>query len=100
MVLHLTGAGEVRLPLSSLQRMFFSATAASIQTVAESRSSVRAEGGMLRLTVAPGERVALYTTSGELLMSTTEDATYDLGSHPRGVYIVQMGQTSRKVINK
>ncbi len=100
MVLHLTTGTEQRLPLASLEKMFFSQTAAGIATVSKSRSEMKVEDGQLRLTVADGERITLYNTKGEQLFSTSSDATYDMRSLGRGVYIVKMGQEARKLMNK
>ncbi|MBQ8127479.1 MAG: hypothetical protein IJ176_03675 [Prevotella sp.] len=100
MVLHLNSGAEQRLPLASLERMFFSQTAAGIATVSKSRSEMKVEGGQLRLTVADGERITLYNTKGEQLFTTTRDATYDLRPLGRGVFIVKMGQEARKLMNK
>ena len=100
MVLHLTTGTEQRLPLASLEKMFFSQTSAGIATVSRSRSEMKVEDGQLRLTVDDGERITLYNTKGEQLFTTTRSATYDMRQLGRGVYIVKMGQEARKLMNK
>ncbi|WP_158648325.1 T9SS type A sorting domain-containing protein [Candidatus Symbiothrix dinenymphae] len=55
--------------------------------------------GMVYINNADGAEVKLYNLSGELLLLTTEDHI-DLSSYPNGVYLLQAGDETVKVVKK
>lgn len=100
MILHLTDGTTASLPLSSLSKMFFSATSSDIATVGAARSDVQFSHGMLRADISRGESVSVYNMSGHKVFSTNESGIFDLSNLSRGVYIIRVGDDSRKVINR
>lgn len=100
MILLMTDGTEQALPLTSLQKMFFSSTPSGIATVGTTLSKMQFEGGMLRAEVARGETVAIYNMKGEQVFSANESGTFDISRLQRGVYIVKVGSQTKKVINK
>ena len=100
MVLHLQNGTTQSMPLAELSRMFFAAGPSAISTVSTTQSKIQFSDGMLRATVAPGERLTLYNMKGEQVFSASESGLYDLQSLVKGVYIVKIGKETRKVVNK
>ena len=100
MVLHLADGATQTLPLSSLQKMFFASESAAIEAVAQGEQKVRFSNGMLRADLQAGEAVTLFNMKGEQEFSTNKSGTYDLKHLAKGVYIVKVGQESKKIINK
>jgi len=90
------------LPLSGLDRMFFSATS-GIQSLSALSSQIHHEGGKLRITAPRGTRIALYDISGKLIKAVTasaEETELNLSGLRRGAYIVKAGDQSRKILGK
>ena len=100
MVLTMTDGSEQRLPLAGLEKMFFAATPSGIAVVNTAQSKMQFSGGMLRATVAPGEAITVYSMKGEKVFSANESGSFDLSGLSRGIYIVKVGNETRKVMNK
>ena len=101
MVFHLSDGSQQRLALAGLQKMFFSNTPTGIAAVSQSRSNFQIVGGQLRAAVAAGERITIYNVKGVPVFSSTDaDASFDLTTLVKGVYIVKMGDETQKVVNK
>ena len=100
MVLVMTDGTEQRVPLAGLEKMFFSATPSGIATVSTTQSKMQFSGGVLRATVASGETITVYSMKGEKVFSANESGIFDLSGLSRGVYIVKVGNETRKVMNK
>lgn len=100
MVLHLTDGNQQRLPLASLQRMFFTQTSSGITATTRSQSKMHFEGGMLHADIARGETISVYNMKGERVFTANRSGAYDLSQLVKGVYIVKVGTETRKVVNK
>ena len=100
MIIHLTSGSDQRMPLASLQKMFFATEASAISAVSQSRSSMKVEAGLVRFTMADGERATIYSAKGEQLFTTRRDATFDLRPLPQAVYIVRVGQETHKLTTR
>jgi hypothetical protein len=99
MVLHLSDGTTQQLPLAGLQKMFFSSEGSGI-AVGTMQSKMQFNGGMLRAEMADGERLTVYNMKGVEVFSANESGTYDLTTLTRGVYIVKVGNATKKVVNK
>lgn len=99
MVLHLGDGTTQSLALSDLSKMFFSDGHTGIAT-RQAQSKMQFSDGMLRATVAEGELIAIYNMKGEQVFSTNRSGNFDLTTLTKGVYIVKVGNETRKVINK
>ena len=100
MELHMTDGRQESLPLSSLSRMFFTAESLGIAPLTPTQSKLHFAGGVLRADLGAGERVTLYSMKGEQVFTTNVSGTYDLTRLTKGVYIVKVGNETKKVINK
>ncbi len=98
MILTLSNGTTQELPLAQLQKMFFSDDASSIASMGSAKSKVTMNGGTVYIDVADGERVTIYNIGGTELLSTT--STMSTSSLPRGVYIIRMGNETKKLLNK
>ena len=99
MVLHLTDGSRQELPLVGLQKMFFG-TGSSGLSFSQVESRMEFSRGMLRATVGSGESIAVYNMKGVKVFSANESGSYDLSTLARGVYIIKVGNDTKKVVNK
>ena len=99
MVLHLSDGTTQQLPLSGLTKMFFSDGQASIGSTTM-QSKLQFSNGILRADITAGETIAVYNMKGERVLSANESGTFDLSNFTTGVYIIKVGQETRKVVNK
>ncbi|MBR1414765.1 MAG: T9SS type A sorting domain-containing protein [Prevotella sp.] len=99
MVLHLSDGTTQQVPLSGLTKMFFSDGQAGIATT-QMQSKIQFHNGILRADVASGESISVFNMKGEKVFSAHASGTYDLSTLTKGVYIIKVGQETRKVINK
>ena len=88
------------LALNSLQKMFFTEGATGIATLGDTKSKIQFAGGMLRVTMASGEKLTVYNMKGEQVFSANESGSYDLSMLVKGVYILKVGNQTKKVVNK
>ena len=89
------------LPLSGLQKMFFTADGTNaIAAMGNTKSKISFQGGQLKADMAQGEKLSVYNMKGEQVLSATQSGTYDLSTLIKGVYIVKVGTETKKVVNK
>jgi len=100
MILQLMDGTSQSLPLSGLQKMFFSDGANAIASMGEAKSTIQFKGGMLHADIARGEKLTVYNMKGEQVLSANQSGTYDLTTFVKGVYIVKVGAEAKKVVNK
>lgn len=93
--------GTVRqLPLASLSKMFFSNdNLSTVSSAWASESTIKMSDGVLRVNVAQGERVTIYNIKGLQVLTSTESLTLDFDHLPKGVYIVKVGNLTKKFLN-
>jgi len=100
MVLHLSDGTTQQLPLASLSKMFFSASAQGIATISAASEKIHFDGGQLRLDIGSGEQAVIYNLKGQQLFTATTSTEYNLNTLPKGVYIVRVGNQTKKVMNR
>lgn len=100
MNIELTDGTIRQIPLLSLSKLFFSADDFSaLASATASGSSIRMSDGVLRVDVATGERVTIFNLKGLQVLTATESLTLDFDHLPKGVYIVKVGQQTKKFLN-
>ena len=88
-----------RLPLSSLQKMFFSNGGVNaISSTKDNKSSVMVKDGKLHVEVAEGEHLIIYNMKGEAVFSASQPTVSVIDNLPKGIYIVKTGNKSQKII--
>lgn len=90
-----------RLPLATLNKMFFSATDGI--TAVEDERKISVSNGVLRVPTREGEGITLYNMRGEAVRSlpaTGSETEINLSGMKPGVYIVKVGNRAEKVINR
>lgn len=102
MILWNGGTKTAEIPLASLDKMFFSGTS-GISAVTGTGTTMRLNDGILRVTAPTGSRITLYNIKGQLLKEVTasgEETEVNLrGLLTKGVYIVKVGNETRKLMN-
>ena len=99
MIMTLTNGGELRLPLVSLQKLFFSnGSVDAIATTKNDLSTVKVKDGQLHVQVAEGEHLIIYSMKGEAVFSASKPTTRVIDYLPKGIYIVKTGHKSQKII--
>lgn len=93
-----TSQGTTRLPVSQMQQMYFSATAAALNSLPTQTEGLRVEGGTLTATGQGLLRV--YAGSGRLThVAPVEGETrISLSGLSQGVYVVSLGRQSIKFV--
>ena len=103
MVLHLANGQEARLPLSGLQKMFFSGSSTGIATM-PTPSQMSMKDGILRVSASKGSSIAIHDMNGKIVLKATAQADgeteINLSGMVRGVYIVKVGSNAKKILNK
>ncbi len=92
-----TTEGEVRFPISEMEKMFFSTTPTAIEampkkseTLAVSNGALKVKGeGLLRIFASNGALLRMAKVEGETSIS--------LDNLPKGTYIVNMGKQTIKI---
>ena len=100
MILHLTNNTTQQLPLASLSKMFFSDGNQGIAMIQPQQGKIVMDGDQLRLNLNEGERAVVYNLKGEQVFRANTSTTFQLGRLQRGVYIVRVGNETRKVMNR
>lgn len=100
MIVTLANGSEERLPLSGVSKMFFSDGKQSIAKVSTDGSKIRLEDGVLKVQVEEGEMVRLYNLKGEEILSAKQSIAYDIRHLTKGVYIVRVGNESKKLMTR
>lgn len=93
---------KVEVPVAEISGYTYHDTTTGIQAVEAIQRQVGGAVSFEKLT--PGTSVAIYSTSGEQLSTTSarNDGTAELDMQrlPKGIYIIKAGKTSIKVTNK
>lgn len=97
MVIHLTDGNSQALALGSLQSMVFSNTSGITSPM---QSRMQFSGGVLRAEIAAGERIEIFDMRGRKVFSASQSGSFDLTTLTKGVYIIKVGNETRKVVNK
>ena len=99
MIVSLANGSQQRLPLSSLQKMFFSNGGVNaISSTKDNKSSVMVKDGKLYVEVAEGEHLIIYNMKGEAVFSASQPTVSVIDNLPKGIYIVKTGNKSQKII--
>jgi hypothetical protein len=97
MVIHLSDGNTQTMLLSDLQRMFFSNTT-GIMSITQSK--MHFSGGVLRAEIATGEYMEIFDMRGRKVFSANQSGSFDLTTLTKGIYIVKVGNETRKVVNR
>ena len=101
MIVHLSNGSQQELPLSSLSRMFFSETASQgISLMQAGQEKIKYEGGSLRLLLADGEKATIYNMKGEAVYTTNRSSEVTLDNLHKGIYIVRVGNETKKIMSR
>ena len=90
------------LPLTSLEKMSFTADGLGINGLVTGLKP-RIQNGVLRVQAPEGSRVTLYNIRGEVVRVVTassQETEINLSGFRKGVYIVKVGNTAQKFMNK
>lgn len=84
-------------PLAELQKMTFTANATAIKALPKQADGLTYKGGTLRVTGTG--MLHIYNAAGALVQMAhvQEGANISLGTLPKGIYVVSMGQSTIKV---
>jgi hypothetical protein len=101
MIVHLTDGSTQELETSSLQKMVFSATGSQgIGTIAFDENKIHIDDGQLRLQLDEGEKAFIYNMKGEMVYTTNRSGVFQLDNLKKGVYIIRVGNVTKKVMTK
>lgn len=90
-------------PISSLQKMFFSATETSIKSIGQDNTAFSLDGSTLTINAPAGTIAKVYNTEGRMVMSTkvaNDGKPAYINKLQPGIYVVKAAQTSLKFIVK
>ena len=104
MIVELSDGTTQRLPLSELNKMYFSANGLSaIATATAQQQAIRLEGGVVHVHAQRGSAITLYNIGGRVVQQLTadgDDTRLNVSGLARGVYIVKVGDVTKKIMNK
>lgn len=105
MIINLTDGNQQKLALSGLTKMFFSDTSTGIQSVAANgkQNSFVLKDGVLHVTGAQGANISVFDVNGKAVRNVTAskaETEINLSGLTKGVYIVRVGNQTKKVLNK
>lgn len=101
MIVHLTDGSTQSLELSGLQKMSFSATGSmGIGNIAIGENKIHVGDGQLRLQLDGGEKAYIYDMKGEMVYTTNRSGIFQLDNLRKGVYIIRVGNVTKKVMTK
>lgn len=93
-----------QLPLSALSKMYFSDNGLSAISPASVRETqIRLLNGVVHVTAQPGTPITLYNIGGQVVQQMTaqgDDTQMNVGTLRQGVYIVKVGTTTKKIMNR
>ena len=90
------------LPLTSLDKMSFTGDDTGIGKLMAVKKP-RIQNGVLRVEAPEGTRITLYNIKGEMVREVTassQETEINLSGYRKGVYIVKVGSTAQKFMNK
>jgi len=104
MILHLTNGTTHEMPLNSLTKMFFSEQeAAGIAAINNDGTSIRMEGGTVKIQAQGGAHITIYNSAGGVvksLSSSTDNTDVNIGNIPKGIYIIRVNDKAQKVLKR
>ena len=105
MIINLTDNSQQKLPLAGLSKMFFTNESTGIQSVAASakQSNFVLKDGVLHVTGAQGANISVFDVNGKAVRSVTAskaETEINLSGLTKGIYIVRVGNQTKKVMNK
>ena len=101
MIVTLEQGNEQRLPLASVQKLFFAdGQASTIQTTDASQSTFKMKDGVVSVSVAKGESMSLYNMKGEVVFHAEQDVTFSISNLPKGAYILKTGKRCKTIMNR
>lgn len=104
MIINLSNGSQAQLPLTSLNKMFFSdAGITAINSSTKEPLQVKLSGGIIHVNAPVGSLVTLYNMNGQAVRTVTtasDDTQINLNGMTKGVYIVKVGKQAKKVMNK
>ena len=105
MLINLTDGNQQKLPLSGLTKMFFSGESTSIQSVAANgkQTSFALKDGVLHVAGAQGANITVFDVNGKAVrnvIATRAETEINLSGLTKGVYIVRVGDQTKKILNK
>lgn len=98
--IHLTDGTTQQMPLASLSKMFFTGSNQGIATVSASKEVISLDGTTLRLRLADGEQAAIYDLGGVQVFTANESVEFQTSNLRRGVYIVRVGNKTKKIMTR
>ena len=104
MVLHMNDGTQQTLPLASLSKMFFAENGTNgIAATIGAEQRITLKDGVLRVKGLPGQTVSVYNTGGQIVRKVTageQETEVNLSGMVKGVYIVRVGNETKKIMNK
>ena len=101
MIVTLEQGNEQRIPLASVQKLFFAdGQASTIQTTDASQSTFKMKDGVVSVSVAKGESMSLYNMKGEVVFHAEQDVTFSISNLPKGAYILKTGKRCKTIMNR
>jgi len=102
MLVHLSSGAVQQLALSGLSTMEFSNTNGI--AIVDKQASIHLTGdGLLRINTDEGAQIFLYNVGGRLEKTVRAAATpvdIDMRSLPRGIYVVRVNNSTKKIVNQ
>ncbi len=91
-----TSEGQVKFPLSEMEKMFFSEAPTAIESMPMETASMKVSGGVL--SVSGNGLLRIYSSNGQLQQMAKVDGSsrISLQNLPKGVYIINIGNQSIK----
>lgn len=91
-----TSEGQVKFPLSEMEKMFFSEAPTVIESMPMETASMKVSGGVL--SVSGNGLLRIYSGNGQLQQMAKVDGSsrISLQNLPKGVYIISIGNQSIK----
>ena len=91
-----TSEGQVKFPLSEMEKMLFSEAPTAIESMPMETASMKVSGGVL--SVSGNGLLRIYSSNGQLQQMAKVDGSsrISLQNLPKGVYIINIGNQSIK----
>ncbi len=92
-----TSAGQVLLPVSEMNKLYFSSTATAVENLKDKSTNIQFTSGVLH---AKGNGLLrIFSAGGQLqrMANVQGSITISLNNLPHGIYIVQLGEETIKI---
>ena len=92
-----TTEGEVRFPISEMEKMYFSTTATALEALPLKSEGLTLKGGQLK--VKGDGLLRIYAANGTVqrMAQVQGEASISLENLPKGIYIVNLGDQTIKI---